>query len=130
LTPAEWQFDEQIRGDECLAHIRQFGWIASVKVPRCSPEISKKRAELAARTAINIVRLWFGLGYGTRMRFVHTEPAISGFSRYLVEADHEVSLTSSRTAEGAAVVENWFNQIDTHHKLASWLVRDMFLTSA
>jgi hypothetical protein len=126
LSPTKMQFDENVRNDEFINYIRQFGWIASVNVPPCSPEISKNRAELAARTAINIVRVWFGLGHGRRMRLVHTEPATSRFSKYLIEADNKISLSWSRTAEGAPVVDGWFDQVDVeHHKLASWLLRDI-----
>jgi hypothetical protein len=126
LSSTEMQFGEGVRNDEFINYIRQFGWIASVNVPPCSPGISKTRAELAAQTAINIVRVWFGLGYGRRMRLVHTEPATSGFSKYLVEADNEISVSWSRTAEGALVVDGWFDQVDVeHHKLASWLLRDI-----
>jgi len=126
LSPVETQFNESVRSDELISYIRQFGWIASVNVPACSPGISKSRAELAARTAINIVRVWFGLGYGRRMRLVHIEPATSGFSKYLVEADNEISVTWSRTSEGASVVDGWFDQVDVEHlKLASWLLRDI-----
>lgn len=126
LSSTEMQFDENIRNAEFIHYIRQFGWLASVNVPPCSPRISQNRAELAGRTAINIVRVWFGLGHGRRMRLVHVEPATSGFSKYLVEANNEISLSWSRTAEGAAVVDGWFDQVDVrHHKLASWLLRDI-----
>jgi hypothetical protein len=126
LRSTDMQFNEEIRSPEFIEYVRQFGWIVSVKVPSCSSKISKTRAELAARTAINIVRVWFGLGHGSRMRLVHTEPATSGFSKYLVETDQQIWLSWSRTAEGAAVVDGWFSQVDVeHHKLASWLVRDI-----
>lgn len=120
------EFDERIRDLEFLHYIRQFGWIASVKVPPCSLSVSKFRAELAARTAINIVRVWFGLGHGERMRLVHTEPATSGFSKFLMESDGKISLNWSRKSEGAPVVADWFTQVDVHHhKLASWLLNDI-----
>jgi len=126
LGSTEMKFDEGIRNDEFIGYIRQFGWLASVNVPPCSPTISKNRAELAARTAINIVRVWFGLGHGRRMRLVHVEPATATFSKYLVETNNEIFLNWSRTAEGAAVVDRWFDQVDArHHKLASWLLRDI-----
>ena len=126
LTATEMRFNENIRDAEFVDYVRRFGWIASVRVPPCSPEISKTRAELAARTAINIVRVWFGLGHGKRMRLVHTEPATSTLSKYLIEADNEIFLSWSRTWEGAAVVDGWFAQVDVeHHKLAAWLLRDI-----
>jgi hypothetical protein len=121
--------NEKLQDPELLDYIQKFGWIASVKVPACSEKISEERAELAARTAINIVRVWFGLGHGSRMRLVHTEPATSAFSRFLVEDDEEISASSSRSFEGASVVDGWFQQIVPgnvrHHKIVSWLLRDI-----
>jgi len=120
------KFNEEVRGDQFLEHIRQFGWVISVQVPPCSPEISKARAELAARTAINIVRVWFGLGHGRRMRVVHLEPATANFSKYLVEASKGISLMWSRTREGAAIDDGWFAQVEEDHlKIVSWLLRDI-----
>jgi hypothetical protein len=117
---------KEVRDTEFINYIREFGWIASVSVPACSPRISNARAELTARTAINIVRVWFGLGHGRRMRLVHTEPATSRFFRYLIEEDNKISVSWSRTMEGAAIVDGWFAQVDAqHHKLASWLLRDI-----
>ena len=126
LSSTDIEFGKELRDTEFINYLRQFGWIAAVSVPACSPRISKIRAELTARTAINIVRLWFGLGHGRRMRLVHTEPATSGFSKYLVETANRVSVSWSRTTEGAAIVDGWFEQVDVqHHKLASWLLRDI-----
>lgn len=119
----------KLQDSELLDYIQKFGWIASVKVPPCSAKISEERAELAARTGINIVRVWFGLRHGRRMRLVHTEPATSAFSRFLVEDEEEISATWSRSFEGASVVDGWFDQIVPgnlhHHKIASWLLRDI-----
>jgi hypothetical protein len=126
LGSTELEFDEGIRDANFIDYIRQFGWIVSVKVPSCSRRIAEGRAELAARTGINIVRVWFGLGHGTRMRLVHTEPATSTFSKFLVQSDKQISLSWSRTAEGASVVDGWFSQVNVeHHKLVSWLLRDI-----
>lgn len=129
LNPQQKKFSERVQDPELLEYIQKFGWIASVKVPSCSETISKERAELAARTAINIVRVWFGLGHGDRLRLVHTEPATSGFSRFLVEDDEEISESWSRKFEGASVVDGWFDQIVPgnvrHHKIVSWLLRDI-----
>jgi hypothetical protein len=129
LNPQEKKFSERVQDPELLEYVQKFGWIASVKVPPCSETVSKERAELAARTAINIVRVWFGLGHGGRMRLVHTEPATSGFSRFLVEDDEEISESWSRKFEGASVVDGWFDQIVPgnvhHHRIASWLLTDI-----
>lgn len=115
--------------EDFLQYLRSFGWMVSVKVPACSSSISKTRAELASRTAINIVRVWFGSGYAERMRLVHTEPATSAYTRYLTEDTEGIYLCWSRTSEGARVSEGWSDQVDcganTHHAMAGWLLRDI-----
>jgi hypothetical protein len=126
LKPDETDIDERIERHEFTRHMERFGWMASARVPACSSEIAKVRAELAARTAVNIVRVWFGLGHGSRMRLVHAEPAVSNSSDYLIEVDRAISLCSSRTWEGAVVVDGWFSQVHVVHlRVASWLIRDI-----
>ena len=126
LNSDETEIDERIERHEFMRYVERFGWMASVRVPACSSEIARVRAELAARTAVNIVRVWFGLGHGSRMRLVHAEPAVSNSSDYLIEIDRAISLCSSRTWEGAAVVDGWFSQVHVmHHRVASWLIRDI-----
>jgi len=126
LDSTKIKIGERVRNAEFFNYTQQFGWVVSVKVPACSAAISKARAELAGRTAINFVRVWFGLGHGRRMRLVHTEPATSGFSNYLVEKEGSISLSWSRTMEGAAVVGGWFKQVHIEHqKLVSWFLRDI-----
>ncbi len=113
------KFKNDVRNEDFLQYLRSFGWMVSVTVPACSSSISKTRAELASRTAINIVRVWFGSGYAERMRLVHTEPATSAYTRYLTEDTEGIYLCWSRTSEGARVSEGWSDQVDrganTHH---------------
>lgn len=126
MNSDETEIDDRIERHEFTRFVGRFGWIASVSVPACSTEITKTRAELAARTAVNIVRVWFGLGHGSRMRVVHTEPALSGATEYLVEVEKSLSLCSARTREGAIVADGWFSQVHiVHRNIVSRLIRDI-----
>jgi hypothetical protein len=126
LNSDKTDIDERIERHEFTRYMERFGWMASVRVPSCSSEIARVRAELAVRTAVNIVRVWFGLGHGSRMRLVHAEPAVSNSSDYLIEVDRAISLCSSRTWEGAVVADGWLSQVHAlHHRVASWLIRDI-----
>jgi ketosteroid isomerase-like protein len=79
LSTQETKIDERIERHGFMQYVQRFGWIASVGVPACSSEIAKARAELAARTAVNIVRLWFGLGHLRRGgQFIEKENALAG----------------------------------------------------
>ena len=52
-------------------HLLKHGWLASITVPPCAKEVAKRRAEAAVTTAINLLRLVFGVHYGRHMRVAH-----------------------------------------------------------
>ncbi len=111
MASRDFEIEEQIKEKEFIDYLRQFGWVVSVTIPQCSRRIALQRAELAARTAINVVRAWFGLEYGKRMRLVHAEPATSSFTKFVVQSNKEISLSWTRKSEGASVIDGWFSQV-------------------
>jgi hypothetical protein len=54
---------------------KKYGWVASVKIPRCAPDVSRRRAEEIIEAAINLLKVFIGLRYGRSMRLPHTAPA-------------------------------------------------------
>jgi hypothetical protein len=89
-------------------YLLRFGWLASVTVPPCAEEISKRRAEAAVTTAINLLRLVFGVDYGRDMRVAHiafTQPSATEFA---VTSNGEFNLVWSRKASGALVEKDWY----------------------
>jgi len=39
----------------------KYGWVASVKIPRCAPDVSRRRAEEIVEAAINLLKIFIGL---------------------------------------------------------------------
>lgn len=92
-------------------YYERYGWIVSIKTGRMSKDAAQNLAELTGRTAINIIRVWFGLSYGRRMRLVHLEPATSNKDVFLVEEDGKLSTRGSSTGEAAIVMDAWLDQV-------------------
>ncbi|MDX6457820.1 MAG: hypothetical protein QOE55_1517 [Acidobacteriaceae bacterium] len=88
-------------------HIKRYGWIASVKVPACAAESAKARAEIAVATALNLLRLLFGVRYGRDMRVVHLAYTQPSDIEYATSKNGQLELHWSGKASGALVEENW-----------------------
>lgn len=89
------------------------GWVASVTVPPCSEESSKRRAELAVNVAINLLRLAFGIPYGRRMRLAHSAPSNPRHTEYATQIGNELNFISSRKGtEGALIEDGWHLAMD------------------
>jgi hypothetical protein len=39
----------------------KYGWVASVKIPRCAPDISRRRADEIIEAAINLLKIFYQL---------------------------------------------------------------------
>ena len=89
-------------------YLLKFGWLASVTVPACAEEVSKRRAEVAVTTAINLLRLVFGVDYGRDMRVAHIAPTQPSAIEFAVTRNGELDLVWSRKASGALVEKDWY----------------------
>lgn len=94
---------------EYIAHL---GWVASVRVPPCSEESSMRRAEVAVTTAINLLRLVFGVDYGHDMRLAHSAHALPRQTEHAVFQNGKLDFVLSRKASGAMVEKNWYLILD------------------
>jgi Apea-like HEPN len=101
------------RVDGFKEHIQKYGWIASVKIPPCSEESAKARAEAAVTTALNLLRLLFGVHYGRDMRVAHVAYTQSSSIEYAITENERLELYWSRKGNGALVEENWHLMIAT-----------------
>jgi hypothetical protein len=93
-------------------YLSNFGWLASVSVPPCAKDVSKRRAEAAVTTAINLLRLIFGVHYGRDMRVAHTAFSLPSEIEYAVTENGKFDFVWSRTSSGALVDKNWYLQMD------------------
>lgn len=81
------------------------GWVASVAIPRCAPDVSRARAEEVIEAAINLLKVFVGLRYAGQMRLPHTTPSRNGETCVLTDIDSEVKWAwHGRSLEGTLVV--------------------------
>ncbi len=101
------------------------GWVASVTIPLCAPDVSRKRAEDIIETAINVLKVFIGLDYANSMRLPHVSAARDRQTCILTEKDGEYSWTwHGRSMEGARVRNDWFGSFSQNYcGLASYLLR-------
>ncbi|MGD0295418.1 MAG: hypothetical protein ABSB30_16340 [Terracidiphilus sp.] len=84
-----------------------YGWVASVSIPRCAPDVSRRRAEEIIEASINLLKVFIGLRYGRSMRLPHTAPTRNRETCVLREIDTSVEWTwQGRSLEGALVAGN------------------------
>jgi len=92
-------------------YLLSFGWLATVCVPPCAESISKRRAEAAVTTAINLLRLVFGVHYGRDMRVAHTAFTQPSKTEYAVTRNGKIHFAWARTFSGALVEKTWYLQM-------------------
>jgi hypothetical protein len=92
-------------------YLSSFGWLATVCVPPCAEDVSKLRAEAAVTTAIDLLRLVFGLHYGRDMHVAHTAFTQPLQTEYAVTKDGKFDLIWTRTFSGALVEKDWYLQM-------------------
>jgi hypothetical protein len=89
-------------------YLLKHGWLATVKVPPCAEEASKQRAEAAVTTAINLLRLVFGVHYGRDMRLAHAAFVQPSMIEFAMTRDGEIDFVWSRRSSGALVEKDWY----------------------
>lgn len=83
---------------------KKYGWVATVSIPRCAPDVSRRRAEEIIEAAINLLKVFIGLRHGRSMRLPHTAPSRNRETCVLREIDGNVEWTwQGRSLEGALV---------------------------
>jgi Apea-like HEPN len=89
-------------------YLLKHGWLATIKVPPCAEEAAKRRAEAAVTTAINLLRLLFGVHYGRDMRVVHVAFVQPSTTEFAVTCNGELDFVLSRKSGGALVEKDWY----------------------
>lgn len=85
----------------------KYGWVASVWIPRCAPDVSRQRAEEIIEAAINLLKVFIGLRYARPMRLPHTAPSRNRETCVLTEVDRQVTWTwHGASLDGALMAGN------------------------
>jgi hypothetical protein len=87
------------------------GWLASVTIPPCAEESAQRRAEVSITTALNLLRLLFGVPYGRDMRLAHTAQSKPRQTEYAISRNGKLNFVWSRRGEGALVEKDWYLQM-------------------
>ena len=108
------EFNETIRRGEKKAddktlelfakNAEKYGWVASVAIPRCAPDVSRARAEEIIEAAINLLKLFIGLRHARSIRLPHTAPSRNRETCVLTDIENKVEWTwHGNSLEGALV---------------------------
>jgi hypothetical protein len=122
------EIEEKQLDDRALEYFREsaekHGWVASVEIPSCAQDISRRRAETIIGAAINLLQLFIGLRHAKTMRLPHTAPARNRETCALREVNGKVEWRwQGRALEGALVAGDWFSSIpQTYRDYASYLL--------
>jgi len=93
-------------------YISRLGWVASVTIPPCAEESATRRAEVAVTTAINLLRLVFGVDYGRDMRLAHSAHVQPLHTEHAVSQNGKLGFVLLRKVSGALVEKNWYLHMD------------------
>lgn len=86
---------------------QKYGWVASVGIPRCAPDVSRQRAEEIIEAAVNLLKVFIGLRYARPMRLPHTTPSRNRETCVLTEVNRQVTWTwHGASLDGALVAGN------------------------
>jgi hypothetical protein len=108
--------EKQLADDKGLKYFvesaQKHGWVASVEIPSCAPDISRQRAETIIEAAINLLKIFIGLRHANAMRLPHTAAVRNHETCVLNEIDGKLEWTwHGRGIEGALVENHWFASI-------------------
>jgi hypothetical protein len=103
---------------------KKHGWVASVEIPSCAPDISRQRAENIIEAAINLLKIFIGLRHAKAMRLPHTAAVRNRETCTLREINGKIDWTwHGRDMEGALVENDWFASIpEVYRNFASHLL--------
>jgi len=104
------------------------GWVVTVVVPPCTESASYRRADMAVTTAVNLLRLFMGVGYARSIRPAHAPQSIPRQTSYAVESNWKMNFISSRRMETALVSEEWYLMMNQNKWF--WKAGESLLDSA
>lgn len=83
---------------------QKYGWVASVSIPRCAPDVSRARAEDVIEAAINLLKVVIGLRHARSIRLPHTAPSRNRETCVLTDIGNKVEWSwYGHLSEGALV---------------------------
>lgn len=93
----------------------EMGWIATVKISPCGEESAKRRAEGGISTALNILRVVFGIAYARDMGLAHVLNVTPTQSSHAVTIDGRMDFVFSTSFRGATATPHWYEAAIRQH---------------
>ena len=104
---------------------RRFPWVASVSVPQCHSEVSRRRAVATVDAALDVLRLFFPAPYGLLLRRADADAIVTSSAGIVVDtATDEISVVLYERSDDAP---GWLGELLAHHapfltQAGEWLV--------
>jgi len=95
------------RVEDFKRYVADIGWVGTVTIPPCSNASAESRAERAISTAINLLRLFFGVPHARDMRLAHASQSRAACGQHAVQMNGKLHLNMFRRVPEALVGDDW-----------------------
>jgi hypothetical protein len=106
----------QLKADGLVDGLRSswsdYEWIAIVKIDACSPTISAKKATLAVRNALNILKLLFGGRYTDRIRLGSEEMQPLKGAKLTRQDNGNLDISLSSMSRSKPIGDEWIERLE------------------
>jgi hypothetical protein len=97
--------------DWVIDYYREFQWIIEVTVPRADEKVSRRRAEVTAQAALDVMKLVFGPDDGEHFRLAHMRGLRDKTAHLMRDDAGEFMHEIARRGEGGFAEEGWYGNV-------------------
>src|SRR6266567_469608 len=98
--------------EQFKSYVCDIGWVATVTIPPCSSASANDRAERVITTAINLLRLFFGVPHARDMRLAQAPHGRVTYGQHAIQTDGKLDLYMFRRVQEALVGDDWHLVMD------------------
>lgn len=91
-----------------------FDWIAEVRIEKCDPSVSRKRAERIIQSALNCFHLLIGASHSSTMRVGGPNYKVDRRSKIEIDPDGVAEVSRSASWRGEHLGDNWWETINSN----------------
>lgn len=101
--------------DNLIVLIKQYPWMATVRVAQCSPKMSLENANTSLEIALNGIRLYFGADYADVVRQVGKNRIERETAHAALDSKGHLLISYSKRFEGNAVPDDWPKRLSSDY---------------
>jgi hypothetical protein len=110
---------EQEVAEKFEERAKRHGWVASVQIPPCGSDVSRKRAENTIELAVALMKVFFGIPHSKGMRLPHIAAHRDREAYLLIQEGSKITWQwDGPSLEAALVADGWLNQIHEVYRYA------------